>query len=332
MTEPNPRSVRDRLNVLLSFHLPKMYLEKIRKVSAGIEVNQSNDAKELLKLAEDAEVLLAGRFSLEMFSAAKKLKWIQINYAGVESFLYPEVVQSDVIITNAKGVNAIPVAEHAIGLMFCLNRKLHLFIRNQVERKWKTSDLELLPQMNELSGKTLGIVGIGTIGGEIAKRAKCLGMKVIATRRNPSAPTPDHVDKLVSPENLETLFAESDFVVLQLPLTAKTEGVIGEKELRSMKPTAYLINTSRGNVVQEDKLIQALKEGWIAGAALDTFAQEPLPKSSPLWDMENVIITPHVAGLTPYYLDRLIDIFCENLKRFLNKQELVNVVDKTRGY
>jgi phosphoglycerate dehydrogenase-like enzyme len=157
-------------------------------------------------------------------------------------------------------------------------------------------------------------------------------MKVIATRRNPSAPTPDHVDKLVSPENLETLFAESDFVVLQLPLTAKTEGVIGEKELRSMKPTAYLINTSRGNVVQEDKLIQALKEGWIAGAALDTFAQEPLPKSSPLWDMKNVIITPHVAGLTPYYLDRLIDIFCENLRRFLNKQEMVNVVDKTRGY
>jgi phosphoglycerate dehydrogenase-like enzyme len=132
-----------------------MYLEKIRKVSAGIEVNQSNDAKELLKLAEDAEVLLAGRFSLEMFLAAKKLKWIQINYAGVESFLYPEVVKSDVIITNAKGVNAIPVAEHAIGLMFCLNRKLHLFIRNQVERRWKTSDLELLPQMNELSGKTL---------------------------------------------------------------------------------------------------------------------------------------------------------------------------------
>jgi phosphoglycerate dehydrogenase-like enzyme len=325
-------SENDRLNVLISFHLPKIYLERILSVSARIEVNQSRDQEELLKLVENADVLLAGRFSQRMFLAARKLKWIQTNYVGVESFLYPEVVESDVIITNAGGVNTIPVAEHAIGLIFCLSRKLNLFIRNQIEKKWKTSNAELLSQMKEVDGKTLGIVGVGRIGGEIVKKAKCLGMKTIAARKNTSAPKPDHVDKLVSSENLDQLLAESDFVVLQLPTTAETKNMIGEKEFRSMKPTAFLINTGRGDVVQEDELIKALKEGWIAGAALDTFADEPLPENSPLWDMQNVVITPHVAGLTPYYFDRLIEVFCENLKRFINKEQLVNVVDKRRGY
>jgi D-2-hydroxyacid dehydrogenase (NADP+) len=331
MTEPDLQP-EDRLRLLLSFHLPKEYLKKIQAISPKIIVNQSNDEEELLKLIEGADILVAGRFSRQMFLAAKRLKWIQVNYAGVESFLYPEVVNSNVVLTNAGGVNAIPVAEHAIGLMFCLSRKLHLFMRNQVERKWKTSDIELLPQMNELAGKTLGIVGVGKIGSEIAKRAKCIGMTVIAARRSLSATVPDYVDKLVSPENLKELLTESDFVILQLPLTADTDGIIGEKELRNMKPTAFLINTGRGKVIQEDKLIQALSEGWIAGAALDTFEREPLPRNSPLWDMQNVIVTPHVAGLTPYYLDRLVELFCENLNRFINREELINVVDKTRGY
>ncbi len=332
MTEPDLHPDEDKLRLLLSFHLPKEYLKKIQTISPRIDVNQSNDEEELLKLIEDADILVAGRFSRQMSLAAKRLKWIQVNYAGVESFLYPEVVNSSVVLTNAGGVNAIPVAEHAIGLMFCLSRKLHLFIRNQVERKWKTSDIELLPQMNELAGKTLGIVGLGKIGSEIAKRAKCIGMTVIASRRSLSATVPEYVDKLASTENLKELLTESDFVILQLPLTADTDGMIGEKELRSMKPTAFLINTGRGKVIQEDKLIQALSEGWIAGAALDTFEREPLPRNSPLWDMRNVIVTPHVAGLTPYYLDRLVELFCENLRRFMNREELINVVDKTRGY
>lgn len=328
----NPTSETDKLDVLISFHLPKRHLDKISSVSTGIKVNQSRDQAELLKLIEKADILFAGRFSRKMFSMARRLKWIQTNYVGVESFLYPEVVKSDVIVTNAGGVNTIPVAEHAIGLVFCLSRKLHLFIRSQLEKKWKTGNAELLPLMGELAGKTLGIVGIGRIGSEIAKKAKCLGMKTVATRKNASAPKPDYVDRLVSSENLGQLFAESDFIVLQLPSTAETKNLIGERELRSMKPTAYLINTGRGDVVQEDKLIKALKEGWIAGAALDTFAGEPLPENSPLWAMPNVVITPHVAGLTPYYLDRLVEVFCENLKRFMNNEQMVNVVDKKRGY
>ena len=320
------------IKLLISLDLPDFYLKKIEAVSPYVKVVHSQDKKELLNHIQDADILLAGVFSREMFLAAKKLKWIQTLWAGVEKFLFPEVVKSQVAVTNAGGVQAIPVSEHVIGMIICFCRKFDVFIRNQIKRKWKRSDAELLGQFQELPGKTVGIVGLGKLGTEVAKRAKCLGMKVIATRRNPSAPTPEYVDKIFYPENLKELLAESDFVVLTLPLTKDTDGMISEAELRSMKTTGYLINVSRGKVIQEDKLVQALKEGWIAGAGLDAFAEEPLPENSPLWNMKNVLITPHVAGLTLYYLDRLTDILCENLKRFLRIENLINIVDKNRGY
>ena len=322
----------DELNLLITFSLPAPYVERIKAFSPRITVQQSRNKDEALALAKDADILLAGFFSLELFKAAKRLKWIQTLYAGVDMFLHPEVVKSPVVITNASGVNSTAVSDQVIGMMLCLNRKLHVFIRDQAMRKWKTDDMELISQMEELSGKTAGIVGLGRIGSEIAKKAKCLGMKVIATRRNPSAPKPEYVDKLVPSENLQELLGDSDFVIIQIPLTKDTEGMFGEKQLRSMKRTAYLVNASRGDIIKEDKLIEALKEGWIAGAALDTFATEPLPPDSPLWNMPNVIITPHVAGLTPKYMKRLTDLFLENLKRFMNNEPLINVVDKNRGY
>jgi phosphoglycerate dehydrogenase-like enzyme len=320
------------IKFLVSLSLPDFHLKKIEAVSSNVEVLQSQDKKELLTLVQDADILFAGIFSREMFLAANKLKWIQTLWAGVERFLYPEVVNSHVIITNAGGIHPTPVSEHAVGFMLCFSRKLHFFIRNQVERKWKESDEELLLQFEELPGKTVGIVGLGKIGTAVAEKSKCLGMRVIATRRNLSSPKPDYVDKMVYPENLKELLAESDFVVITLPLTKETDGIIGEAQLRSMKSTGYLINVSRGKVVQENKLIQALKEGWIAGAGLDTFENEPLPNDSALWGMDNVIITPHVAGLTPYYMERLINILTENLKRFINGENLINVIDKTLGY
>lgn len=211
--------------------------------------------------------------------------------------------------------------------------KTALFIRNQMERKWERYESWVsTEQVEELSSKTVGIVGLGRIGTEIAEKARCLGMRVIATKRDPSRPASTSVDRLIHPTSLNQLLAESDFVVLSLPLTKETQGMIGEAHLRSMKRTGYLINVSRGRIVQEDKLIEALRDGWIAGAGLDTFENEPLPKDSELWSFKNVIITPHVAGLTPHYLERLTDIFCENLNRFLSKQPLINVVDKTLGY
>ena len=202
-----------------------------------------------------------------------------------------------------------------------------------MEKKWERYESWVsTEQLEELSGKTVGIVGLGRIGTEIAEKARCLGMRVIATRRDTSRPASTSVNRLFHPADMNQLLAESDFVVLSLPLTGETQGMIGEKQLKSMKRTGYLINASRGRIVQEDKLIEALKQGWIAGAGLDTFENEPLPESSELWGFKNVIITPHVAGLTPYYMERLTNIFCENLDRFVRKQPLMNIVDKTLGY
>jgi phosphoglycerate dehydrogenase-like enzyme len=320
------------IKILVSFDLPSVYIKKIGDVSTNLEIYQSQQNEELLNLIKDADILFAGFFSREMFLAARRLKWIQTMGAGVERFLFPEVVRSNVVITNASGVHPIPISEHVIAMMLSFCRKLHLFFRYQMERKWERYRGSAERQIEELSGKTVGIVGLGRIGDEIAKKTKSLGMRVIATRRNPTAPTPSYVDKLVHPENLKELLTESDFVVLTIPLTKETEGMIGEAQLRSMKRTSYLINVGRGKIVQEDKLIQALKEGWIAGAGLDVFEREPLPQDSELWDMKNVIITPHVAGSTPHYLERSTDIFCENLKRFIRNEPLINVVDKTIGY
>jgi phosphoglycerate dehydrogenase-like enzyme len=320
------------LNLLISFDLPDTCIRKIKAVSPNLEVQQSHDREELTNLIKQADILFAGYFSRKMFGSAQRLKWIQTHLAGVERFLYPEVVDSQVTITNAGGVSSIPISEQVMGMMLCLSRRLHVFIRNQLECKWRTGELELLAQLEELAGKTVGIVGLGTIGAEIAKRAKCFGMRVIATRRKTWSEVPSYVDKLVGAENLNELLAESDYVVLQLPLTSETQEMFGDQQFRSMKRTAYFINTGRGEVVKEDALIEALEEGVIAGAALDTFAVEPLPKDSPLWGMKNVIITPHVAGFTPYYLDRLTDLFCENLRRFIRNEELINVIDKKRGY
>jgi phosphoglycerate dehydrogenase-like enzyme len=318
--------------ILISFDLPEIYVEKIRSVSPEVEVVKSEDREEALDLVKDVDCLFAGFFSKELFQSAKKLKWIQSWGAGVERILIPEVVSSSVIVTNAGGIHATPMSEHVIGMMLCFTRGLHVFIRNQTEKKWERLETWTSPMIEELSGKTLGIVGLGKIGTEIAKKAKCLGMRVIATKRDLTSAASTSVERLVPPADLNQLLAESDFAVLSLPLTKETEGMIGERQLRSMKRTGILINVSRGKIIQENKLVQALKQGWIAGAGLDTFENEPLPENSELWNFKNIIITPHIAGDTPHYAERLTDIFTENLNRFIHKQPLINVVDKNLGY
>ena len=324
----------EKIKVLISFDLPKMYVTKIRNVSKSIEVIQSKDRKEALHIIEDVDILFAGFFSRDLFLAARKLKWIQAWGAGVDRLLIPEVVKSQVIVTNAGGVHPTPISEHVIGFMLCFSRKLHLFIRNQAQRKWERDESteESTEQIEELSGKTVGILGLGRIGTEIAEKSKCLGMRVIATKRHVNRPVSTCIDQLIPSTDLNQLLAESDFVVLSLPLTEETRGMIGESQLKNMKRTGYLINVSRGKIVQENKLIEALKKGWIAGAGLDTFESEPLPEKSELWGFNNVIITPHIAGQTPFYMERLTNIFCENLDRFIHKKPLINVVDKVLGY
>jgi phosphoglycerate dehydrogenase-like enzyme len=255
---------------------------------------------------------------------APNLRWIQTPLAGVDAFLTPEIVSGPVILTNARGVG-IRVAETAMLLMLMLAKKTPLFERYRREKRWKKEVPDLL------ESKTVGILGLGIIGSEIAHLARAFHMKVIAVEIRQRKPA-DPVDIFLPPARLPELLTRSDFVVCALPLTRDTFKMIGEAQLKMMKPTSYLINIARGAIIDEEALIRALEENRIAGAGLDVFMQEPLPPGSPLWDMPNVVLTPHIAGQRPDYDLQATILFCKNLRRYLKGQKLLNIIDKERGF
>ncbi|MBU7022117.1 MAG: D-2-hydroxyacid dehydrogenase [Theionarchaea archaeon] len=298
------------------------HIRQIAAVSDDISVLIDEDVASVIP---DVNILVAGKFDRDILVRAKTLKWVHALAAGVDRLLFPEFIQSDILLTNSSGVHSIPISEHVLGMMLMFSRALNQSFRSQMRSEWKR------PQPTELCGKTVGIVGFGSIGERVGKICTCLGTNVIALKNTINYET-EYADIILPPENLDILLAQSDFVVLTLPLTEKTYHLIAREQLRLMKPTAYLINVSRGEIVSEPDLIEALENRWIAGAGLDVFEEEPLSEKSPLWEMDSVIITPHYAGSTPYYFDRAIDIFCENLHRFLIGAPLINVVDKRKGY
>jgi phosphoglycerate dehydrogenase-like enzyme len=217
-------------------------------------------------------------------------------------------------------------------MMIILARKLHDAYRFQLEGKWPRKEMfQLYPTFSELYEQTAGVIGLGDIGLAVAERVKALGMRVIATKRTVGSPPPC-VDELLGPEGLPYLLQHSDFVVIAAPLTSETQGLIGEKELRMMKPTAYIFNVGRGPIIQEAVLIRALKEGWIAGAGLDVTEVEPLPLESELLRLPNVFLTPHCSGLRSNYWTHAVALFKPNLAKFLRGEPLDKVVDKRSGY
>jgi phosphoglycerate dehydrogenase-like enzyme len=259
--------------------------------------------------------------------AAPRLKWIQLTSAGADRLLNSGFVEQGITVTTVSGLHATPIGEFIIGAMLQWAKGAPRTLRAQIKHEWT----RFAP--TELYGKTVGIVGIGHIGAEAARLAKAFGCRVIATKRTATAPsTEPYADEILPSSELPRVLAESDYVVLCVPLTNDTRGLIGERELRMMKPTACLVNIARGAVVDEAALIAALRDGVIAGAAIDVFEQEPLPADSPLWDLENVILTPHISGGTENYNRRATEIFAGNLRRYLNGDALENVVDPARGY
>jgi phosphoglycerate dehydrogenase-like enzyme len=254
-----------------------------------------------------------------------RLKWLHVTRGGVNAYLTPSVKARPIQVTGSKGIHGTVFSEFALACILMLAKQLPDCIAAQREKRWQ----KLAPI--EIEGKTLGIVGLGTAGSALARKAKALGMRVLATKRTTTI-KPEFVDQLGTPEFLPQLLAESDFVVLLLASVSSTFNIIGENELRRMKPTAYLINLTGGRSIEETLLVRALNEGWIAGAVLDAFARHPLPKDSELWSLRNVIITPRIAGITSEKWPALLPIFRENLGRFLTGEPLQNVVDKDLGY
>lgn len=314
------------MKILILANLEDRHIAQIEAVAPDAELMVTTDRNMAISLAPEAEVMVGWNLPREAIARAPNLRWIHSTAAGVDQLLFPEVLERDILVTTSSGIHAIPLCEHVFAMMLALSRRLHSAIRQQIHRRWDRRGCV----GGELGGGTLGILGLGHIGAELAKRAAAFEMRVIGIKRTPS-PVP-YVERVLPPEGLDEVLAESDAVVIALPLTPQTRGLIGERELRLMKPTAFLINVGRGPIVQEQALLRALREGWIAGAALDVFEREPLPPDSPFYDLENVILTPHVAGTSPRYMDRAIPLFCENLARYLRGETLLNVVDKERGY
>ena len=315
----------EKINILITYKgLSEKYVEQIRNVSKRITVEVATEEEDILKSVEDADIIF-GRFSKEMFLASKKLRWVQVASAGVDRYLFPEFVDSNVILTNSSGVHRIPISEIVIAMMLTFAKQLHKFVRFQLERRWNRLATD------ELEGKTAGVLGLGSIGMETACRAKCFGMRVLALERR-IIRRPTYVDEILGAEDLDQLLQESDYLVIAVPLTRETYHMIGERELKLMKPGAYIINVARGAIIDNQGLVKALKEGWIAGAGLDVFEEEPLPEESELWKLDNVLITPHIAGSTPYYQERATEVFCKNLARYLHGKPLMNLVDKKIGY
>ncbi len=314
-------------------------LRKVASVSPGINVKEisimrsepyqecSTTGEEVDALLAEAEVLYGFVPPKNLLARAPRLKWIQAMSAGVDRLAGTDIWQSPVTITGVSGIHATPIGEFVLQLMLMFAKKAPQYLQMQQKREWK----RLTPSV--LRSRTVGIVGLGSIGREVARLSRAFGMRVVATRRSVrKARRSGYADLLLPSGQLKQLLSESDYVVIATPLTPETTGLIGEAELRAMKPTACLINIARGGIVDEEALIRALKEKWIAGAGLDVTAREPLPADSPLWELDNVILSPHISGGIEDYAMQATELFCDNLRRYLAGRKLRNVINKKKGY
>ncbi|MBU2609159.1 MAG: D-2-hydroxyacid dehydrogenase [Chloroflexi bacterium] len=292
------------------------------------EITPEEASETLDRMLEHVEVILGWRLPRNLLLRAPRLKWVQGVGAGLDLLAGDTgLLQSDVMLSNASGTNAVAVAEFALCLMLMLTKQVPRFLSSQKAGYWDHYVTA------ELRGKTVGIVGLGKIGGGIARLSRAFGMRVLGMRRSVRGEQQGtELAGLFSLDGLLQMLPECDFVILAVPLTPDTRKLIGEAALKAMKPTAHIVNIARGPVIDQDILIRALKEGWIAGAALDVFETEPLPPDSELWRLPNVIISPHIAGYVEGYNVAITQLFCENLKRFLNGEQPRNLFDKDRGY
>lgn len=310
--------------VVTSSQVAERYGDRIRAVAPGIEIATITAGGgpwqdgEVAYFSEDFWTAPENReFRFQLFGL-QKLRWFHSFSAGVDNPAFWALAERGVQVTNSSGASSRPIAQYVLAMMLRIVERMDDWSRAQAERRWESI------RTDELTGKTVGVIGLGSIGGEVARLATAFGMRVIGCRR--SQRRARSVDTLVPPERLPELLSASDFVVLAVPLTGATESLIGEAELRVMPSHAWLINVSRGRVVDEPALVRALKEGWIAGACLDVFWEEPLPEDHELWSLANAIVTPHNSGASRLNMERGTELFLENLRRYAAGRRLRNLV------
>jgi len=337
----------ERVEVLVTIPFPDALVQKIRDVSPQLHVTVKpvDGPKEISSDLWAKTEILYTDFVLPEPDQVPRLKWIQFDYAGVE-FLRDSAIleKSDVVLTTLSGASMPQIAEFVLTMMLSLGHHLYALFSHQMNKVWPEDKWSRF-QPFELRGCTVGIVGYGSIGREVARLLVPLGVKVLAAKKNvmhpqdagysPEGlgdPNGDLFQRLYPIQAVRSMLRECDFVVITLPLTDETMGLIGKEELAALKPSAYLVDVSRGGIVDQKALLEALKDGRLAGAALDVFPREPLPEDSPLWQQPNVIITPHIAGASASYKERAVALFAENLERYLNGIPLYNRYDPQKGY
>lgn len=312
---------------LVAYWVDEKKLAALKRIAPEMEFIPVRSDEEALKQLEDADALV-GPVTPELFRACKQLRWAHSISAGVESYLFPEFIGSGVVLTNGKGLYGPAIADHVMGFILMFSKGLTERYENKLKGEWnRTSRFQLM----DLEGKTLLILGLGGIGGQIARRAAGFGMTILAVDPQ-SMEKPQYVQAIVPPDRLGEVLPQADFVVSTVPLTKRTLHYFNKSCFDAMKSTAYFMNVGRGETVNQDDLIQALRNKTITGAALDVADPEPLPPDSPLWTMENVIITPHVSGFSDGSEKRSWLLLRENVRRFANGLPLLNVVDKKAGY
>ena len=327
------------MNVVTFFHLKEVRWnladgdqERFQARFPGVRIVSVEDPVDLAVVLPDAEIFAGFHFPRAHFASARRLRWIHAASAGVEANLFPELVASDVVLTNSAGLHAVSIPEHVLGQMLVLARNFHEALRLQARAEWnRFAVISFSASICELQGANLAVLGAGAIGANLARRAAALGMHVRVMRRDPSRQVPG-AEAVVAPAALHALLAWADWVVCALPLTAETQGIIDSTALKTMRSSSFLINIGRGEHIDEQALIHALGHGAIAGAALDAFNQEPLPSDHPFWSLPNLVLTPHVSGYTPQYFQKMLALFEDNLDRFVHGRPLRNVVDKQLGY
>lgn len=319
-------NVRLEENVVVTEGFTREHLNKIQAVSEDLDIVVPQTVEETQSEIRDTEIVF-GDFSPEMFAEARNLRWVQSIGSGIDGVLFDDFVESDVTLTSAKGTVGIHLADHAWALILALTRGIHTALR---EKTWRVR-MSMRANSWELAGMTMGVFGLGGTGVEVARRAQGFGMRTLALDSE-QVNKPSFVEEVWPLDRFYDLLEASDIVVICLPLTDETRGVFNARAFSHMRNHALLINVTRGDIVDGPSLLEALENGVIGGAGLDTSPGEPLADDHPLWNMDNVVITPHTAGGSPVRVARIVDVFCDNLKRYLEGRPLTGVIDKHKGY
>jgi len=335
MTRPGPAETKLVLCVQFRFtfwSIPPELPEAIRQRWPQMRVMHLTSYDLIPAEIPDTDIFAGFTLTPDQLTAARKLKWFHVTAAGVAQLMRPDVLASGITVTNSRGIHAIPMAEHTMGMILSLARKFPASVRYQQQHRWAQQEIwDARPRPTELKGSTIVIIGFGAIGTELARRARAFGVRVWAVTRSGHADA-SLADWTFPATDLAKVLPEADYVILAAPDTPDTRHMIGATELAAMKPSACLVNVSRGGLIDESALVAALKSGTIAGAALDVAEDEPLSKDSPLWDMENVFITPHTSSVSENLWPRQTELMLENLDRWFRGRELINTVNLARGY